>query len=89
MLSEAISRPNRNKPYSDIRFWIDFDRITKDVVMKRILENKSSINRSINDNVKIDNIKSFKKGKMIDLLMHNQMQFSRSHLFNRIIKNAP
>jgi len=88
MLTQAISRPNRIRPYSDIRFWIDFDSITRDVVMKRLSENKSSINRSVNDNVLIDEIKSFKKGKIIDLLMHNQMQFSNEHFFNGIVKSS-
>lgn len=89
MLSKAIARPSRLRPYSDIRFWIDFDSITRDEVMKRLSENKSSINRSVNDNVKIEKIKSFKKGKMIDLLMHNQMQFSHEHQFNGLVKSAP
>jgi len=89
MLSQAISRPNRIRPYSDIRFWIDFDSITRDVVMKRLSENKPSINRSVNDNVLIDEIKSFKKGKIIDILMHNQMQFSEDHKFNGIVKSSP
>lgn len=89
MLSKAIARPSRVRPYSDVRFWIDFDSITRDEVMKRLSENKSSINRSVNDNVKIDKIKSFKKGKMIDLLMHNQMQFSHDHQFNGLVKSAP
>lgn len=89
MLSKAISRPNRIRPYSDIRFWVDFDSITKNVVMKRLSENKSSLNRSVNDNVLIDEIKSLKKGKIIDLLMHNQMQFSSEHQFNGVVQSAP
>jgi hypothetical protein len=89
MLTQAISRPNRNRPYSDIRHWVDFDGITRDVIMKRLSENKSSINRSVNDNVLIDKIRSFKNGKIIDLLMHNQIQFSAAHQFNGIVKSAP
>ena len=88
MLTQAISRPSRIRPYSDIRFWIDFENITRDTVMKRISENKSSVNRSVNDNVLIDKIKSLKKGKIIDLLMHNQMQFSKNHRFNGIIESS-
>ena len=57
--------------------------------MKRLSENKPSINRSVNDNVLIDEIKSFKKGKIIDILMHNQMQFSQDHRFNGIVKSSP
>ncbi len=67
---------------------IDFENITRDTVMKRISENKSSVNRSVNDNVLIDKIKSLKKGKIIDLLMHNQMQFSKNHRFNGIIESS-
>lgn len=89
MLTEAISRPSRIRPYSDIRFWIDFDSITRDKVMRRLSENKSSVNRSVNDNVLIEGVKSFKKGKIIDLLIHNQMQFSQDHLFNGIVQSAP
>mgnify|MGYP003349506167 CR=1 FL=1 len=70
MLSEAIGRPNRIRPYSDIRFWVDFESLTRPEVMRRVSENKSSMNRSVNDNVNIEEIKSFKKGKLIDLLMH-------------------
>ena len=57
--------------------------------MNRISQKQTSINRSVNDNVRISGIKSLKKGKMIDFLMHNQMQFSLNHQFNGIIKSAP
>jgi hypothetical protein len=89
MLTQAISRPNRIRPYSDIRYWIDFQNITRAPIMNRLSENKPSLNRSVNDNVVIDNIKSFKKGKIIDLLMHNQLQFSCQHQFNGIVMSAP
>ena len=89
MLTEAISRPSRIRPYSDIRFWIDIEKISRSAIMKRISQNQTSINRSVNDNVRISGIKSLKKGKMIDFLMHNQMQFSLNHQFNGIIKSAP
>ena len=89
MLSDAISRPNRISPYSDVRFWIDFWRLGRDMYIKRVSENKRSTNRSVNDNVLINNVKSLKKGKMIDLLMHNQMQFARDHRFNGIVRSAP
>ena len=88
MLTQAISRQSRIKPYSDIRFWVDFNRITRDTVMTRLSENSPSINRSVNDNVLVNKIRSFKKGKMIDLLMHNQMQFSNDHRFNGLIKSS-
>lgn len=89
MLTEAISRPNRIRPYSDIHHWIDFNRISQIDIMNRISGNKRSVNRSVNDNVLIYNVKSFKKGKIIDMLMHNQIQFSRDHRFNGLIKSAP
>ena len=89
MLTKAISRPNRIRPYSDIRFWVDFDNITRDAVMSRFSINSPSLNRSVNDNVLVDDIKSLKKGKIIDLLMHNQMQFSQDHHFNGVITSAP
>jgi hypothetical protein len=57
--------------------------------MNRISENKRSMNRSVNDNVLIKNVKSLKKGKIIDLLMHNQLQFSQDHIFNGLVKSAP
>jgi hypothetical protein len=89
MLTRAISNPNRIRPYSDIRFWVDFSSITQNEVMNRISENKRSMNRSVNDNVLIKDVKSLKKGKIIDLLMHNQLQFSIDHRFNGLVKSAP
>lgn len=89
MLTRAISRPSRIRPYSDIRFWVDFDNITNDEIMERLSQNSRSLNRAVNDNTKLDLIKSFKNGKIIDLLMHNQMQFSVGHNFNGIIESAP
>ena len=89
MLTEAISRPNRVKPYSDIRFWVNFSKISSNKIMERLSSNSSSLNRSVNDNLHIKGVKSFKKGKIIDLLMHNQMQFSEEHIFNGLIKSAP
>jgi hypothetical protein len=88
MLTEVISRPTRIRPYSDIRHWVDFNRISKTDIMQRISLKKRSVNRSVNDNVLINKIKSFKKGKFIDLLMHNQMQFSLNHKFNGVIESA-
>jgi hypothetical protein len=87
MLTQVISRPNRIKPYSDIRFWVDFNRITSNEIMERISENKKSLNRSVNDNVRIIDIKSLKNGKLIDLLMHNQMQFTSQYKNNGIVKS--
>ena len=89
MLTRAISRPSRIRPYSDIRFWVDFSSISQAKIMNRIAENKTSMNRSVNDNVLIYGVKSFKKGKIIDMLMHNQIQFSQDHNFNGLIKSAP
>jgi hypothetical protein len=89
MLCEAISRQTRSRPYSDIRYWVDFDNITKDDILQRLSANDRGMNRAVNDNVLIEEIRSFKSGKMIDLLMHNQMQFSKGHRFNGIVRSAP
>jgi len=78
MLTQAISRPNRIRPYSDIRHWVDFNTLSNDVILQRITQKKKSANRSVNDNVLIDKnrVKSLIKGTMTDMLAHNQMQFS-------------
>jgi hypothetical protein len=89
MLTRAISRPSRIRPYSDIRYWIDFNNITSSEIMDRLSQNSRSLNRSVNDNTKLGLIKSFKNGKIVDLLMHNQMQFSTGHNFNGIVESAP
>ncbi len=89
MLTRAISNPSRIRPYSDIRHWIDFTRITSNDIMDRLSQNSRSLNRAVNDNTKLDLIKSFKNGKIVDLLMHNQMQFSAAHNFNGIVESAP
>ena len=89
MLTRAISRPSRIRPYSDIRHWIDFTRITSNDIMDRLSQNSRSLNRAVNDNTKLDLIKSFKNGKIVDLLMHNQIQFSAAHDFNGIVESAP
>ena len=89
MLTQAIARDTRIRPYSDIRHWVDIRNITNDEIMQRLSENKTSLNRSVNDNVNIKDIKSLKNGRMIDLLMHNQLQFSYEHLFNGFVRSAP
>lgn len=89
MLTRAISRPSRIRPYSDIRHWLDFNNITSSSIMSRLSQNSTSLNRSVNDNTNLDRIKSFKRGKIVDLLMHNQMQFSAGHSFNGIVESAP
>lgn len=88
MLTEVISRPNRMRPYSDIRHWIDFNKITEKTILQKLSQNKSSVNRSVNDNVQIEGVRSLLKGKMIDLLVHNQMQFSSNHYFNGIVEST-
>ena len=88
MLTEVISRPNRMRPYSDIRHWIDFKKITENVILKKLSQKKSSVNRSVNDNVQIEGVRSLLKGKMVDLLVHNQMQFSSDHYFNGIVRST-
>ena len=89
MLLNRIGTVNRSRPYSDIRHWIDFNELTEDMILKRISQNHKSVNRSVNDNVKIVNVKSYKRGRIIDMLMHNQIQFSANRQFNGLIKSAP
>jgi hypothetical protein len=89
MLTNCISNPNRNRPYSDIRHWFDFSGLVDNKILERISQNKKSQNRSVNDSSKISNVKSYKKGRIIDMLMHNQMQFSNARQFNGLIKSAP
>lgn len=89
MLTQAIARSTRIRPYSDIRYWIDFGAITKDEVMERISRNAPSVNRSVNDNVVINGDKFLKRPKFMDMLMHNQMQFSRYRPFNGIVRSSP
>lgn len=88
MLTKKISDPYRIRPYGDIRRWVDFKKLTEDHVLKRFSANSRSMNRSVNDNVRI-RLKSFKKGKIIDLLVHNQLQFSARHRFNGIVRSRP
>lgn len=89
MLTRAISRPSRIRPYSDIRHWLDFGNLTNSSILAWLSQNSTSLNRSVNDNTNLDRIKSFKRGKIVDLLMHNQMQFSAGHNFNGIVESAP
>jgi hypothetical protein len=88
MLSKAISNPRRSRPYSDIRFWLDFDALGQDSILSRVSSNKPSLNRSVNDNVLFKRLKSLKKVKMIDFLMHNQMQFSNARNSFEIIRSS-
>ena len=88
MLTKVMSSPSRTRPYSDIRHWVDFKSITENTILKRFSENRSSINRSVNDNVRIEGVRSLYNGKIIDLLVHNQMQFSRNRRFNGIVESS-
>jgi hypothetical protein len=89
MLTETISRPSRNRPYSDIRLWVDFASLTSDEIMSRLSNNKKSVNRSVNENVLIQDVKSLKTGNIIDLLMHNQMQFAEARVYNGVVQSSP
>ena len=89
MLSDAIHRSARPRPYRDIGRWVDFEKLTGDEVLSRISAGRKSLNQSVDSASKIRDVKSFKKGKMIDLLMHNQLQFNPRRSYNRVIKSAP
>jgi hypothetical protein len=87
MLTEAMSRPTRIRPYSDIRHWVDFPRICREDVLKRVVQKKKTQNRSVNDSLIELGIQSLKKGKLIDLLMHNLVQFTPSRSFHGIVRS--
>ncbi len=89
MLSDAIHRSTRPRPYRDIGRWVDFEKLTGDEVLSRISTGRKSLNQSVDSASKIKDVKSFKKGKMIDLLMHNQLQFNTRRSYNGVVKSAP
>ncbi len=89
MLSDAINRRSRPRPYRDIRRWVDFEKLTSIEILRRISAGSKGLNQSVDNASKIKGIKSLKKGKMIDLLMHNQLQFNPIRKYNGVVKSAP
>lgn len=89
MLSDAINRHSRPRPYRDIRRWVDFEKLTNNEILNRISAGSKGLNQSVDNASKIKDIKSLKKGKMIDLLMHNQLQFNTRRKYNGVVKSAP
>ncbi|MFN5323436.1 MAG: hypothetical protein ACK5C5_00805 [Bacteroidota bacterium] len=89
MLTQAMINPGRSRPHRDIKYWLDFDKLSGQEVLNRISQNSKSQNRSVNDNLKLDYIKSFKNGKMTDLLKHNQIQVNPNRQYNGMIMSYP
>jgi hypothetical protein len=75
MAIAMISR-NRPLPYRQIGSWVNMNRLTNDAYLSRVVTKSKSMNRSVNDNTRILDDSAFKNVRMIDLLMHNQIQFS-------------
>lgn len=89
MLSEVMIRSSRPRPYRDISLWVNFNGLNSQKVLEKLIENEKTQNRLVNDNTRIAGIQSFKRGKMIDLLMHNKMQYSTGRNFSGIIESNP
>jgi hypothetical protein len=87
MLTEAMSRPTRIRPYSDIRHWVDFNKICREDVLQRVVQKKKTQNRSVNDSLNVLGIESLRKGKLIDLLMHNLVQFTPNRTFHNLVRS--
>lgn len=88
-LTEAMRNPARHPPYSHIGYWIDVQRLISPRVLSRLSSNVRSMNRSISECLLLDGIHSLRDGKMVDLLMHNLMQFTPDRTSNGVIRSAP
>jgi hypothetical protein len=75
-LAIAMVSPNRPFPYRQIGNWVNMSRLTNDAHLSRVVTKAKSMNRSVNDNTRINDLPAFKNVRMVDLLMHNQIQFS-------------
>lgn len=78
-LTVAMVSAFRPRPYRDIQYWIDMDRLSGNQYLQRIVDKSKATNRSVNDCTLINSDPSFKRVRMIDLLLHNQMQFTNSN----------
>lgn len=88
-LTVAMRSPSRPRPYRDIKYWIDLDRLAGNQYLQRIVDKSKATNRSVNDCTEILSDPSFKRVRMIDLLLHNQMQFTNSRSsFRLVISNV-
>jgi len=76
-MTEAMLSNNRPLPYRDLDRWVDTESLISGPIIERLKTNNKSKNRSVNDN-QIFKFKSLIEGRMIDFLVHNQMQFSAS-----------
>lgn len=87
-LSVAMVSSSRPKPYRDIKYWVDMDRLAGNQSLQRLVDKSKATNRTVNDCTNIYAVSSFKRVRMIDLLLHNQMQFTNSGLGFRIINSG-
>jgi len=89
MLGVAMIQPSRPSPYRDVSLWVNFNRLNTRRVLDKLIENENSQNRLVKDSTRIGQVQSYKRGRMIDLLMHNKMQYASSRTFNGIIGSRP
>jgi hypothetical protein len=75
-LSIAMTSPNRSSPYRQIGDWVNMIRLSNDIILSKVVDRSTSPNRSVNDHTRIAYRGSLKKIRMIDLITHNQLQFS-------------
>jgi hypothetical protein len=75
-LAIAMVSPRRPLPYRQIGNWVNMSRLTNDAHLSRVVTKSKSMNRSVNDTTRINDVPAFKNVRMIDLLTHNQIQFS-------------
>jgi hypothetical protein len=84
-LTVAMVSPSRPKPYRDIQYWIDMNRLAGNQYLQRIVDKSKATNRTVNDCTLINSNSSFKRVRIIDLLLHNQMQFTNSTSSFRLV----
>ena len=63
--------------------------MSSEETLTKVIEKNKSQNRSVYYSSFIRDIASLKPGKMIDMLMHNLMQFAPGRQSSRIIRSAP
>ncbi len=88
-LIEAMRAPTRIRPYADIRHWVDLENLSGPGIWRRASGTMKPINRNVDSFLMMEHIHSLNRGHLIDLLVHNQMQFAPGHQFNGLIKSSP
>jgi len=77
----------RPLPYRQIGDWVRMSQLTNANYLSRVVNKDKSMNRAVNDNTCILDDRAFRKVRMIDLLMHNQLQFSAGMPYLEIIRS--